>query len=123
MPLLRSDYAFVRDNFYSAAAALRGRMWTREGWEHPPGSALIAWAKRVGNSPIVYIQCGNDEATYANPGFRRLLRNAVDWATSADAARWASTECVVEPQPAWAAAVADRYGRFLELGDRPSRPI
>jgi xylulokinase len=43
--------------------------------------------------------------------------------TIADAARWASTESVVEPQPAWAAAVADRYGRFLELGDRPSRPI
>jgi xylulokinase len=43
--------------------------------------------------------------------------------TIADAARWASTESVVEPQPAWAAAVADRYGRFLELGYRPSRPI
>ena len=41
--------------------------------------------------------------------------------TIADAARWGSTECVVEPQAAWAQAVADRYGRFLELGDRPSR--
>lgn len=39
-----------------------------------------------------------------------------------DAARWASTERVVEPNPAWAAAIEDRYGRFLELGDRPSRP-
>lgn len=41
--------------------------------------------------------------------------------TIADAARWASIERVVEPESAWAAAVADRYGRFLELGDRPSR--
>ena len=38
--------------------------------------------------------------------------------TIADAARWVSTERVVEPQAAWADAVADRYGQFLELGDR-----
>jgi sugar (pentulose or hexulose) kinase len=43
--------------------------------------------------------------------------------TIADAARWASIERVVEPEPAWAAAVADRYGRFLELGGRPSREV
>jgi len=43
--------------------------------------------------------------------------------TIADASRWASTGRVVEPRPAWAAAVADRYERFLELGDRPSRQI
>jgi xylulokinase len=40
-----------------------------------------------------------------------------------DAARWASTERVVEPQPTWAAAVSDRYGRFLELGRRPSYQV
>ncbi|ORW44307.1 xylulose kinase [Mycobacterium paraense] len=38
----------------------------------------------------------------------------------ADAARWARVERVVEPQPAWAAATADRYQRFLELGNRRS---
>ncbi len=43
--------------------------------------------------------------------------------TIADAARWVSTERVVEPQPAWADAVADRYGRFLELGNRPSHRV
>jgi xylulokinase len=43
--------------------------------------------------------------------------------TIADAARWASIERIVDPEPAWAAAVADRYGRFLELGSRPSRGI
>ena len=32
-----------------------------------------------------------------------------------DAARWASTERIVEPDPAWTAAMEDRYGRFLEL--------
>ena len=32
-----------------------------------------------------------------------------------DAARWAATERVVEPSPAWAEPVQDRYHRFLEL--------
>lgn len=36
----------------------------------------------------------------------------------ADAARWARTARVAEPDPAWAAAVDDRYRRFLELGTR-----
>ena len=32
-----------------------------------------------------------------------------------DAARWAATERVVEPSPAWVAPVQERYHRFLEL--------
>ncbi len=40
-----------------------------------------------------------------------------------DAARWASTERVVDPHPAWADAVEDRYQRFLELSARPSSAI
>ncbi|MBZ4622349.1 xylulose kinase, partial [Mycobacterium avium subsp. hominissuis] len=39
--------------------------------------------------------------------------------TLTDAARWVRTERVVEPDPAWAAPVQDRYQRFLELGNRP----
>lgn len=38
-----------------------------------------------------------------------------------DAARWAATERVVEPDPAWTDAVEDRYGRFVEL-TRPHPP-
>ncbi|MCF1814615.1 xylulose kinase, partial [Mycobacterium intracellulare subsp. intracellulare] len=38
--------------------------------------------------------------------------------TIADAARWVRTERVVEPDPAWAAAVEDRYHRFLQMADR-----
>ena len=34
----------------------------------------------------------------------------------ADAARWASTERVVEPDPAWTNPIQDRYARFLEMG-------
>ena len=53
-----------------------------------------------------------------------LARIAAGLETSiADAARWARTARVVEPDPAWAAAVSDRYQRFLELGNRTSSAI
>jgi xylulokinase len=32
-----------------------------------------------------------------------------------DAARWSSTERVIEPDPAWKGPTADRYARFLEM--------
>jgi len=35
-----------------------------------------------------------------------------------DAARWASTERVVEPDPAWSNPIQDRYARFLELAEK-----
>jgi xylulokinase len=38
-----------------------------------------------------------------------------------DAARWAATERVVHPDPAWTGPMEQRYGRFLELAQRPSR--
>ena len=43
--------------------------------------------------------------------------------TLADAARWAGAECTVEPDPAWAAAMEDRYQRFLELGGQRSSAL
>jgi xylulokinase len=39
----------------------------------------------------------------------------------ADAARWAGVERVVEPDRGWTGPMEDRYGRFLELAQRPSR--
>ena len=43
--------------------------------------------------------------------------------TIVDAARWVRTERVVEPDPAWAVAVEERYRRFLELGSKRSGAI
>ncbi len=37
-----------------------------------------------------------------------------------DAARWARTDHIVEPDPLWAAPTTERYGRFLELAKRGS---
>ena len=39
--------------------------------------------------------------------------------STADAARWASTERVVEPDPVWTNPIRDRYARFLELAGQP----
>jgi len=78
-PIARSDYVFEDGNFYSAAKAVAGEMHSREGWSHPPGSNLVGWAKHWGNSPIVYLQGGDDADAMGNENFRRLLHNAVRW--------------------------------------------
>lgn len=84
-PLLISDYNFTSRNFYSAARAVRdGKMYSNEGWEHPPGSNLIGWTRRRGASRIVYLQCGDDPVAYANPHFQRLIANAIRWVSDRD---------------------------------------
>lgn len=78
-PLIRSDYAFTRDNFYSAALGISGTLYSNEGWNHPPASNLVAWHKRVGNAPLVYLQFGDAPPTYANPHVRQVLANALNF--------------------------------------------
>jgi hypothetical protein len=92
IPLIAADHPFTREQFYSAKNALAARMWTRNGWDHGPGTNLVAWAKRSGNAPTVTIQMGNDGKTFADANYRKLLRNAIDWVTSPEAARWARRE-------------------------------
>ncbi len=89
LPLLRARYPFVDREFYSTREALAGRLHSNEGWSHKPGSDLIAWARRVGRSPIVYLQGGDGPTMYANAQFRRLLRNAIEWVTGDAARAWA----------------------------------
>ncbi|MFM1751631.1 MAG: hypothetical protein RL119_593 [Actinomycetota bacterium] len=85
-PLLRTDFA-VDDTslFYSADLAIRGRRNSNEGWTHPPGSDLVGWVKKVGNSPLAYLQFGDGPITYADPNFRLVLSNAISWAASDEA--------------------------------------
>lgn len=90
IPLLRSDAAFTDGRFWSSAAAIAGRRDTREGWHHPPGSDLAAWAKRARRSPVVYLQPGDGPSAYADPGWRRLLANAIRWVASDEAREWAA---------------------------------
>ncbi len=78
-PLLRAKASFDPAGFHSAKNALEARMWTSDGWRPPQGTDLIGWARLAGCAPTVTLQCGNDGQTFANPDFRRLLRNAIDW--------------------------------------------
>lgn len=89
IPLLRSGHRFERENFYSAREAAEGRLYSNADWPHPPGSDLIGWVKHYRNSPIVYLQPGDDQAAYDNPAFRRLLHNALRWVASDAARAWA----------------------------------
>lgn len=92
IPLLRSNYDFAQENFYSAAAAIKGEMNSNAGWEHPAGSNLVGWVKKWGNSPIVYLQGGDDSVAMQNPHFTQLVHNAVRWVSSDAARAWASGE-------------------------------
>ena len=76
-PLLRADHGFVRDNFYSAAQAVAGKMFSNDGWDHRPESDVIAWEKPVGAGCLVYLQPGDGPAAYADSNLRRLLANAL----------------------------------------------
>lgn len=84
-PLLVSDYEFESQNFYSATEAVQhDRMFSNEGWSHPAGSNIIGWTKTYSKSRIVYLQCGDDPAAYANPHLQTLIRNAIEWVSDKD---------------------------------------
>ena len=91
-PLLTSDYLFVKDNFYSANNAINGQMYNNENWDHPPGTAHVAWVKSYKNSPIVYLQMGDGPSTYENKTYRKLLRQSINWLTSKEAQEWVEKE-------------------------------
>lgn len=86
-PLFVSDFEFVDANFSSAALALEGRLNERGDWTHPPGSNLVGWTKTYRKSSIVYLQFGDGPSTYANPNFRQVLANAIDWACAQNPSR------------------------------------
>ena len=86
IPLVRAEgFAFTAGNFYSAANAVAGAMFSREGWDHPQGSNCIAWESRTCPAPLVYLQCGDGPATYANPHIRRMLANALEYTSGGNA--------------------------------------
>lgn len=86
-PLLASSATFTQDRFYSADAAVRGRMNCRDGWNHPPASNLIGWSRYALNSPMVYLQPGDGPSAFANPHYRLLLENAIRWVVAASPRR------------------------------------
>ncbi len=84
-PLLRSNYNFTNQNFYSATHAVRdGRMFSNEGWSHAPGSNLVGWCRELGPSRLVYLQGGDDPVAYADANYRKLIHNAIKWVSAKD---------------------------------------
>lgn len=92
IPLLRADHAFVAANFYSAAHAVSGRMFDNSGWDHPPGSPLVGWARSEGEARIVTLQFGDGPVAYRNPHLVQLLANALGWTAQNAAPARASIE-------------------------------
>lgn len=78
-PLLRSSARFDRDHFWSADLAVQGTMFSRAGWDHPPGSNLVGWTRQVLASRLVYLQPGDGPSAYDNQHYRKLVENAVRW--------------------------------------------
>jgi len=79
-PILRSNYAFTPENFYSAHHAVTGKMYCNEGWHPSEGSSLVGWTRQCRNSRIVYLQPGDGTPTFDDANYRQLLKNAIRWA-------------------------------------------
>jgi hypothetical protein len=77
--------------FQSASNAVR-RVSADEAapWVPPRDNRLLGWVKRAGNSPVVYLQPGDNAATFAGETYRHLVGNALRWVASEDARAWAA---------------------------------
>ena len=78
-PILRSDYIFKKDNFYSASNALSGKMNSNENWNHEDGSNIVGWTKNYKKSAITYLQFGDDAKSYGNKNVRNIIRRSINW--------------------------------------------
>jgi xylulokinase len=83
------------------------------------GTRVEPWMQAIADATGLPVEVsGVPEGAALGAAF--LARMAVGLESSiADAARWAATERIIEPDPAWASAIEDRYGRFLEMAGRP----
>jgi type 1 glutamine amidotransferase len=47
--------------------------------DEPSSTPVIGWTKKYGKARIVTLQSGHDTATFENPNFRKLLKQAIEW--------------------------------------------
>lgn len=79
------------------------------------GTRVAPWMQAIADATGLPVEV-SAVAEGAALGAAYLARMAAGLESSlTDAARWARTDRVVEPDIAWTSAVADRYGRFCEL--------
>ncbi|MDW8352889.1 MAG: ThuA domain-containing protein [Bryobacterales bacterium] len=48
--------------------------------DHPLSDGPVAWISPYPKSRVVYIQLGHDRLAHIHPGYRKLVKNAIDWA-------------------------------------------
>ena len=63
------------------------------------GHRLMGWTTTAGISPVATLLMGDGPSTFANPMFRTLLGNALDWVLSADAKNEAAAQPFAVPLP------------------------
>jgi xylulokinase len=79
------------------------------------GTRVAPWLQAIADATGRPVEVSS-VAEGAALGAAFLARMAIGLESSmTDASRWASTDRVVYPDPAWTSATQDRYGRFLEL--------
>jgi len=49
--------------------------------DEPSSTPVIGWTKKYGKARIVVLQSGHDVPTFGNENFRKLLRQAIEWAS------------------------------------------
>lgn len=78
-PVTRGLTSFeIRDETYQGfevAADVQPLLTTTE----PSSGPVIGWAKTNGLSRWVYVQLGHDHHAYANPHYRQLVQQAIQW--------------------------------------------
>jgi xylulokinase len=79
------------------------------------GTRVEAWIQALADCTSLPVHVGAvPEGGALGAAFLARLAAGLETSTQ-DASRWARTAHVVDPDPAWATAVADRYARFCEV--------
>jgi uncharacterized protein len=51
--------------------------------DEPSSTPVTGWSKKYGKAQVVTIQSGHDSLTFANPSFRKLLKQSIIWVLKA----------------------------------------
>jgi xylulokinase len=79
------------------------------------GTRVGPWMRAIADATALPVEVsGIPEGAALGAAFLGRMAAGLEGSLT-DAARWASTERVVEPDPAWTGPMQERYGRFLEL--------
>jgi xylulokinase len=118
---LTHDAASVRRAAFEAAGFVTRRMIdasptpARRIVATGGGTRVEAWMQALADCTALPVHvCAVPEGGALGAAFLARLAAGLETSTN-DAARWARTSHVVDPDPTWVPAVADRYARFCEV--------